>query len=94
MARPRCITQEQAETVIRLYRARKLSIKQIMRETGVRSEQTVYRIFDENNVPRYEQRSTVKKCSISFDSEAWALILTRSPRNLSLFICNLIKDSL
>lgn len=35
MARPRCITQEQTEAVIRLYRAQKLTIKQIMDETGV-----------------------------------------------------------
>lgn len=94
MARPRFITQEQTESVIRLYRARKLSIKQIMRETGVRSEQTVYRILDESGVPRYERRATVKKATISFDGAAWALIQARNPRNLSLFICNLIKDNL
>ena len=94
MARPRSITVEQIEAVVRLYVDRKLSIKQIMKEAGVRSEQTVYRILDESGVPRYERRATVKKATISFDGAAWDLIQARSPRNLSLFICNLIKDNL
>lgn len=94
MARPKSITVEQIEAVVRLYVARKHSIKQIMKETGVRSEQTIYRILDESGVPRYERRATVKKATISFDGASWDLIQARSPRNLSLFICNLIKDNL
>lgn len=94
MARPKSITFEQIEAVVRLYVARKHSIKQIMKETGVRSEQTIYRILDESGVPRYDRRATVKKATISFDGASWDLIQARSPRNLSLFICNLIKDNL
>lgn len=91
MARPRCITQEQTEAVIRLYRAQKLTIKQIMDETGVKSEQTIYRILDENGIPRLQQREMVRKASISFDADTWVIIERKAPKNLSKFICDLIK---
>ena len=91
MARPRCITQGQTEAVIRLYRAQKLTIKQIMDETGVKSEQTIYRILDENDIPRLQQRETVRKASISFDADTWGIIERKAPKNLSKFICDLIK---
>ena len=91
MARPRCITQEQTEAVILLYRAQKLTIKQIMDETGVKSEQTIYRILDENGIPRLQQREMARKASISFDADTWGIIEHKAPKNLSKFICELIK---
>ena len=50
------ISIEQEQEVIRLYRGRKHSIKAIMAKTGVRSEQTIYRILSANNVPKQEMR--------------------------------------
>ena len=46
------ISLEQEEEVVRLYRSEKYTIKQICKMTGVVSEQTIYRILRERNIPK------------------------------------------
>lgn len=51
MARGRILTIEQEEQVVVLYK-QEFEIKEIMRRTGIKSEQTIYRILDRSNIPR------------------------------------------
>lgn len=85
------ISLEQEELVCKLYKAKKHTIKQIIKETGVRSEQTIYRILDENNIPRRPKRETVMKATISFDKKTAGIIKKENPPNLSEWVCNKIQ---
>ena len=82
---------EQKELVCKLYKAKKHTIKQIIKETGVRSGQTIYRILDENNIPRRPKRETVMKATISFDKKTAGIIKKENPPNLSEWVCNKIQ---
>ena len=64
------ISLEQEEEVVRLYRSEKYTIKQICEMTGVASEQTIYRILRERNIPKRKIRRITKKISVSLDHEA------------------------
>ena len=55
------ITDEQKEEVKRLYRLQKHTIKQIMKLTGVRSEQTIYVILDEGTYSSQSNEENRKK---------------------------------
>lgn len=84
------ITEEQKKQCIRLYKSKRFSIKEILTKTGIGSEQTVYRILDEADIPR-QRRNSVHKSSISFDAETWNIIEQYHPRKLSQFVCEAIK---
>lgn len=85
------ITLDQETECERLYKEGKHTIKQIMQITGIRSEQTIYRILDASGVPRKPTRGTVMKATISFDKDTAEIIERINPKNLSEWICNLIK---
>lgn len=85
------ISIEQEQEVIRLYRGRKNSIKQIMAQTGVRSEQTIYRILYANNVPKQKIRKPTRRISVGLDEEAEGIIRKAKPRNISEFVSEMIK---
>lgn len=85
------ISIEQEQEVIRLYRGRKNSIKQIMAKTGVRSEQTIYRILSANNVSLLKKRKPTKRISVGLDEEAERIIRKARPRNVSEFVSEMIK---
>lgn len=85
------ISIEQEQEVIRLYRGRKNSIKQIMAQTGVRSEQTIYRILSANNVPKQNMRKPTRRISVGLDEEAERIIRKARPRNISEFVSEMIK---
>ena len=85
------ISIEQEQEVIRLYRGRKHSIKQIMAQTGVRSEQTIYRILYANNVPKRKMRKPTRRISVGLDEEADDIIRKARPRNISEFVSEMIK---
>lgn len=85
------ISIEQEQEVIRLYRGRKNSIKQIMAKAGVRSEQTIYRILSANNVPLLKKRKPTKRISVGLDEEAERIIRKARPRNVSEFVSEMIK---
>lgn len=86
------IGEEQKEECIKLYRQGALTIKEIMKATGIRSEQTVYRILDAAGVPRKPLRPTEWRATISFDAETVEIIEYIMPKNLSEWICSLIKE--
>lgn len=84
------ITDEQKRLCIQLYKEGAVSIKEILKQTGIGSEQSVYRIVDEAGLPRL-RRNSAHKASISFDEETWAIIERHQPRKLSQFVCDSIK---
>ena len=73
------ISIDQEEEVVRLYRAQKHTVKQIMALTGVRSEQTIYRILDNR-----------KKISICLDEETDDILKRAKPKNVSEWVCEMI----
>ena len=87
------ITTDQQLLCEKLYKQGKLTIKQIMAETGIRSEQTIYRILDASNIPRRPNRSTVLKKTISFDSDTAKILKKHAECNISKWICDLIKKN-
>ena len=86
------ITEEQEEEVVRLYRSQKYKIKDIMKMSGVRSEQTIYRILDGADVPRLKSKAPARKLSVTIDDEILTLIEQDNPINLSKWICEKIKE--
>lgn len=84
------ISIDQEEEVVRLYRAQKHTVKQIMALTGVRSEQTVYRILDERNIPRLKIRKPIRKISICLDYETDEILKRAKPKNVSEWVCKMI----
>lgn len=87
------ISVDQQVMCEKLYKEGELKIKEIMAVTGIRSEQTVYRILDAAGIPRRPTRGTVMKATISMDKETVDIINRVNPRNLSEWICDLIKNS-
>ena len=87
------IRDYQKKECIRLYQEGVLTIKEIMAETDIRSEQTIYRILDAAGVPRRPVRPTEWRTSISFDNETSDIIDEVRPRNLSAWVCKMIKKA-
>lgn len=87
------IKLEQQEDCIKLYKSGRYKIKEIMSMTGIRSEQTIYRILDAAGVPRRPTRETAMKVTISFDKQTFEIIDKVKPKNLSEWICKLIKEN-
>jgi hypothetical protein len=85
------LSSEQQEEVVRLYRSKKYSIKEILALTGVGSEQTVYRIIaGRDDVEMMRRTSPTKKYSVNLDTEAVKVLDTVNPRNISQWINDLI----
>ena len=87
------IKESQRKECVRLYLEGILTIKEIMTETGIRSEQTIYRILDAAGIPRRPARPTEWRMTISFDKETADIIDEVRPRNLSKWICEMIKKA-
>ncbi len=83
---------DQRTLCIKLYKQGNISIKEILKQTGIRSEQTVYRILDSEGIPR-QRRDAVHKSSITFDEKTWSIIERKKPRNLSKFVCDSIRKT-
>ena len=86
------ITEQQKKEVIRLYRLQKYTIKQIMKLTGVRAEQTIYVFLDEARVPRFKTREIVKKISVGLDQELYDIIRKEQPKNVAEWVCERTKE--
>ena len=85
------LSSEQQEEVVRLYRSKKYSIKEILALTGIGSEQTVYRIIaGRDDVEMMRRTSPTKKYSVNLDTEAVSVLETVNPRNISQWINDLI----
>lgn len=66
---PIYLTLYQEAAAVRLYKEEKLSIKDIMKQTGIRSEQTIYRILDTEGVPRRPRLKKAGKAMITIEAD-------------------------
>ena len=87
------IREEQKKECIRLYQEGALTVEENMDKTGIRSEQTIYRILDAADVPRRPARPTGWRTGISFDKETLDIIEEVKPRNISAWVCKMIKKA-
>lgn len=78
--RPKLITQEQERKLVSLYNEG-LPIKQIMIETAIKSEQTIYRLLRENNISKREK--VIKPKKITFKATAEVVKLLKEVENPS-----------
>lgn len=88
MARRRSITLDQESRVLSLYKDG-IAIREIIRETGVRSEQTIYRILDSNGVPRRPKVRGVRKIFVTIEEDV-ASILDKE-QSVSLYVNEAIR---
>ena len=88
MARRRSITLDQESRVLSLYKDG-IAIKEIIRETGVRSEQTIYRILDSNGVPRRPKVRGVRKIFVTIEEEVAAIL--DKEQSVSLYVYEAIR---
>ena len=68
MARRRSITLDQESRVLSLYKVG-MAIKEIMKETDIKSEQTIYRILDSNGVSRRPKVKGVKRVLVMIEED-------------------------
>lgn len=82
---------DQIAEILILY-ADNIPIKEIMRRTGVKSEQTLYSILDDNNVKRKpKKRCPIKRC-VSFEEDVELDVLEHTD-NVSSFVCECIRKA-
>lgn len=86
--RPRSISLDQEKQMIQLYLSGK-KIKEIMNLTGIKSEQTIYRLLDENNIPR---RPKLESKNISFIANKEVLCILQDKEDISSYINNAIMS--
>lgn len=84
------ITLQQEEGVVRLYKTKQYAIREIMERTGVKSEQTIYRILSDYNIPMIRRKS-VSMISVNLDEETAQILKKAKPHNVSDFVCKMIK---
>lgn len=89
MARGRSITFDQEMKVIDLYRKERLSIKEIMKQTGIKSEQTIYRLLDANNIPRRPRVNGVTKILVSIEKDVSEILISK--KNISMYVNEAIR---
>ena len=66
-----------------------IAIKEIIRETGVRSEQTIYRILDSNDVPRRPKVRGVRKIFVTIEEDVAAIL--DKEQSVSLYVNEAIR---
>lgn len=88
MPRGRYITIEQEDKVVALYQ-KNIAIKEIMRLTGIKSEQTIYRLLDENEIPRRPKVRCAAKVLVSLDEDV-AQILEKQT-NISYYVNEAVR---
>jgi len=71
-----------------LYKAG-IAIKEIIKETGVRSEQTIYRILDNNGVPRRPKVRGVRKVFVTIEEDVAAIL--DKEQSVSLYVNEAIR---
>lgn len=88
MGRGRSITLDQEFRALSLYKDG-IAIKEIIRETGVRSEQTIYRILDSNDVPRRPKVRGVRKIFVTIEEDVAAIL--DKEQSVSLYVNEAIR---
>lgn len=66
-----------------------MAIKEIMKETDIKSEQTIYRILDSNDVPRRPKVRGVRKIFVTIEEDV-ADILDKE-QSVSLYVNEAIR---
>lgn len=87
MARGRSVTPAQEKDVVSLYQQGK-ELKEIMKETGIKSEKTIYSLLDQNKIPR---RSTLKGVPKTFYLEEDVISILNQQPNKSRFVNEAIR---
>lgn len=87
MARGQSKTLYQESQVVSLYKQGK-SIKEIISETGIKSEHTIYRLLDKNNIPR---RATLKGTPKTFYIEEDVSLILKEQPNISRYVNEAIR---
>ncbi|MGJ0891877.1 helix-turn-helix domain-containing protein [Phocaeicola vulgatus] len=88
MARRRSITLDQESRVLSLYKAG-MAIKEIMKDTEIKSEQTIYRILDSNDVPRRPKVRGVRKIFVTIEEDVAAIL--DKEQSVSLYVNEAIR---
>lgn len=88
MARGRSITLDQESRVLSLYKDW-IAIKEIMKETDIKSEQTIYRILDSNGVPRRPKVRGVRKIFVTIEEDVAAIL--NKEQSVSLYVNEAIR---
>ena len=91
MARPRSISEKQIALLLELY-ADDTPIKEIIRRTDIKSEQTIYRLLDANRVPRKPKKRCPLKMTVSFEDDVEMDVLEHK-ENVSAFVCECIRKA-
>lgn len=86
------MTEEQKDELVRLYVEKEYNDKEIMKNLGIGSSQTVYRILKERNVPLRRMKEPYIRKTISFDNHTYSIIESKNLKNLSAWICKLITN--
>ena len=89
MARGRILTIEQEEQVVVLYK-QEFEIKEIMRRTGIKSEQTIYRILDRSNIPRRPKLKGVARILVTIEEDV--RLILKKQANISLYVNEAIRS--
>lgn len=82
------ITLDQESRVLSLYKAG-MAIKEIMKETNIKSEQTIYRILDSNDVPRRPKVRGVRKIFVTIEEDVAAIL--DKEQSVSLYVNEAIR---
>ena len=88
MARRRSITLDQEPRVLSLYKDG-MAIKEIMKDTEIKSEQTIYRILDSNGVPRRPKVRGVRKIFVTIEEDVAAIL--NKEQSVSLYVNEAIR---
>lgn len=88
MARRRSITLDQESMVLSLYKDG-MAIKEIMKDTEIKSEQTIYRILDSNGVPRRPKVRGVRKIFVTIEEDVAAIL--NKEQSVSLYVNEAIR---
>lgn len=77
MARGKSISIDQELLLISLYKSEAYSIKEIMLKTGIKSEQTIYRLLDQNGIPRRPKVNGVTKILVSLERDVADILISK-----------------
>lgn len=88
MPRGKSISPAQENDIIELYQQGDVSLKEIMRQIGIRSSDTIYRLLDEREIPRRNKLEGVPK---SFYIEKDVLEILNKQSNISRYVNEAVR---
>ena len=90
MARGKLLTTKQEIDAANLYKDG-LAIKEIMRQTDIKSEQTIYRILDEFGIPRRPKLKGVSKVFFTLEEDVVKILDDQPKMARSTFVNEAIR---